>query len=68
VRADKLLLKRVLANLVENGVHAGDEAGGAGKVHIAWKADPSGDSVRITVDDQARACPTRTASASSSRT
>src|SRR6185369_4961994 len=26
VRADKLLLKRVLANLVENGIHAGQEA------------------------------------------
>jgi two-component system nitrogen regulation sensor histidine kinase NtrY len=36
VHADKLLLKRVLANLVENGVHAGQEAGRAGDVVIGW--------------------------------
>ncbi|HEY0253000.1 MAG TPA: HAMP domain-containing protein, partial [Kofleriaceae bacterium] len=38
VRADKLLLKRVLANLVENGIHAGQEAGTDGKVVVAWQA------------------------------
>jgi two-component system nitrogen regulation sensor histidine kinase NtrY len=52
VRADKLLLKRVLANLVENGIHAGQEAGAAGDVVVAWQAD--GTTVRITVDDQGR--------------
>ena len=52
VRADKLLLKRVLANLVENGIHAGQEAGGEGKVVIAWRAEP--ESVTITVDDQGK--------------
>ncbi len=51
VRADKLLLKRVLANLVENGIHAGQEAGGDGAVHVAWSADARGESVTITVDD-----------------
>jgi two-component system, NtrC family, nitrogen regulation sensor histidine kinase NtrY len=51
VRADKLLLKRVLANLIENAVHAGDEAGATGGVAIAWAADPAGDNVVITVDD-----------------
>ncbi len=35
VRADKLLLKRVLVNLVENGIHAGQEAGSDGKVVIS---------------------------------
>jgi two-component system, NtrC family, nitrogen regulation sensor histidine kinase NtrY len=52
VRADKLLLKRVLANLVENGIHAGTEAGNAGEVAIGWSADRRRDLVTITVDDQ----------------
>ncbi len=54
VRADKLLLKRVLANLVENGIHAGQEAGTAGNVVIGWAEDPGGESVSITVDDQGK--------------
>jgi nitrogen fixation/metabolism regulation signal transduction histidine kinase len=54
VRADKLLLKRVLANLVENGIHAGQEAGTAGKVVIGWRADRAVDSAVITVDDSGR--------------
>ncbi len=44
VRADKLLLKRVLANLVENGIHAG------GSVVVTWAT--GGDSVTITIDDR----------------
>jgi nitrogen fixation/metabolism regulation signal transduction histidine kinase len=52
VRADKLLLKRVLANLVENGIHAGQEAGTEGKVVVAWRAER--DVVAITVDDQGK--------------
>jgi two-component system, NtrC family, nitrogen regulation sensor histidine kinase NtrY len=51
VRADKLLLKRVLANLVENGIHAGQEAGGDGTVVVGWSTDPRGEAVTITVDD-----------------
>jgi len=54
VRADKLLLKRVLANLVENGIHAGEEAGTAGEVVISWAADPGHGVVTITVDDHGR--------------
>jgi nitrogen fixation/metabolism regulation signal transduction histidine kinase len=54
VRADKLLLKRVLANLVENGMHAGQEAGTAGVVVVGWAADPKADVVTITVDDQGK--------------
>jgi len=54
VRADKLLLKRVLANLVENGIHAGEEAGTAGEVVIGWTADPAHGVVTITVDDQGK--------------
>jgi signal transduction histidine kinase len=51
VRADKLLLKRVLANLVENGIHAGQEAGTDGDVTIGWAEDERADRVRITIDD-----------------
>ena len=54
VRADKLLLKRVLANLVENGIHAGQEAGTDGKVVIGWRAEPRGDLTTITVDDHGK--------------
>ena len=54
VRADKLLLKRVLVNLVENGIHAGQEAGSDGKVLVGWSADPATDAVRITVDDHGK--------------
>jgi nitrogen fixation/metabolism regulation signal transduction histidine kinase len=54
VRADKLLLRRVLANLVENAIHAGEEAGTAGDVVIGWAADPRREVVTITVDDHGR--------------
>ena len=57
VRADKLLLKRVLANLIENGVHAGVEAGRAGKVVVAWRADDRAEVVAITVDDEGKGVP-----------
>ena len=55
VRADKLLLKRVLANLVENAVHAGEEAGNEANVVIGWRAER--DSVQITVDDHGKGVP-----------
>src|SRR6185295_15196372 len=54
LRADKLLLKRVLVNLVENAIHAGIEAGNDGDVAIGWGADPRRDLVTITVDDHGR--------------
>ncbi|HVV85797.1 MAG TPA: ATP-binding protein [Kofleriaceae bacterium] len=54
VRADKLLLKRVLANLVENGIHAGQEAGRAGKVTVSWRADAQGRHAIIHVDDEGK--------------
>jgi nitrogen fixation/metabolism regulation signal transduction histidine kinase len=57
VRADKLLLKRVLANLIENGIHAGQEAGGPGDIVIGWAADPARDLVTITVDDHGKGVP-----------
>jgi two-component system, NtrC family, nitrogen regulation sensor histidine kinase NtrY len=49
LRADKLLLKRVLANLVENGIHAGLDAKASGEVVVTWRS--AGDQVTITVDD-----------------
>jgi nitrogen fixation/metabolism regulation signal transduction histidine kinase len=52
VRADKLLLKRVLANLVENGIHAGEEAGNDANVVVSWRAER--DSVAITIDDHGK--------------
>ncbi|MEZ4403273.1 MAG: ATP-binding protein [Kofleriaceae bacterium] len=52
VRADKLLLKRVLANLVENGIHAGQEAGRGGKVVVSWRQVR--DHVEVTVDDEGK--------------
>jgi nitrogen fixation/metabolism regulation signal transduction histidine kinase len=55
VRADKLLLKRVLANLVENGIHAGTEAGTDAKVRVTWRAEA--DSVTVTVDDSGKGVP-----------
>ncbi|HET9624026.1 MAG TPA: ATP-binding protein [Kofleriaceae bacterium] len=54
VRADKLLLKRVLANLVENAIHAGEEAGSSAEVVISWDADPARDVVTICVDDRGK--------------
>ena len=52
VRADKLLLKRVLVNLVENGIQAGQEAGTPGDVVIRWA--PRGAAVEISVDDHGK--------------
>ena len=57
VRADRLLLKRLLANLIENGIHAGQEAGAPGDVVIGWSADPARDAVTITVDDLGKGVP-----------
>jgi nitrogen fixation/metabolism regulation signal transduction histidine kinase len=57
VRADRLLLRRVLANLVENGVHAGVEAGRAGDVVVAWRRLEADDAVELTIDDEGRGVP-----------
>ena len=54
VRADKLLLKRVLTNLVENALHAGAESGVRDKsIAIAWGTTGRG-TVAITVDDHGK--------------
>ncbi len=55
VSADRLLLRRVFANLAENGVHAGQEAGKPGDVDIGWRVD--GKTVVVTFDDQGKGVP-----------
>jgi len=53
VRGDKLLLKRVLSNLIENGIQAGQEAGHAGDVTVGWYEGDKG-TIAITVDDRGK--------------
>jgi nitrogen fixation/metabolism regulation signal transduction histidine kinase len=50
VSADRLLLRRLLANLVENGIHAAEKSGG--RVHLSWTADPAAERAMVTVDDE----------------
>ena len=57
VRADKLLLKRVLANLVENGLHAAQDAGASTEVVVSWSADADRRKATITVDDHGPGVP-----------
>ncbi len=54
VKADKLLLKRVLANLIENGIHAGQEAGRRGQVTVSWTADAATGQAVLHVDDEGK--------------
>jgi two-component system nitrogen regulation sensor histidine kinase NtrY len=51
IRGDRLLLRRVLTNLVENGIHAGVEAGNAGDVVVSWRLQPGRGKVVVAVDD-----------------
>jgi nitrogen fixation/metabolism regulation signal transduction histidine kinase len=55
VTGDRLLLRRLLANLVENGIHAG--AQGGGRVRLSWTARPDERVARITVDDEGPGVP-----------
>lgn len=48
VEGDRLLLRRLLHNLVENGLQAGD----GGAVRVAWRADPGSGKAVVIVDDQ----------------
>lgn len=52
IRGDRLLLRRVLTNLVENGIHAGQAAGRGGAVVIRWNANLDAARVAISVDDE----------------
>ncbi|HWM86320.1 MAG TPA: ATP-binding protein [Kofleriaceae bacterium] len=51
VAGDRLLLRRLLANLIENGIHAGEAAGKPGSVVMRWSADAGHRIARITIDD-----------------
>ncbi|WP_428262795.1 sensor histidine kinase [Haliangium sp.] len=52
VRGDRMLLRRVLANLVENGIHAGVDAGAPGRVTVRWHAEPDDERAVLFVDDE----------------
>jgi len=52
IRGDRLLLRRVLTNLVENGMQAGQGAGRAGKVVVQWRSEPFRNRALVTVDDE----------------
>jgi two-component system, NtrC family, nitrogen regulation sensor histidine kinase NtrY len=55
VAGDRLLLRRLLANLIENGIHAGEAAGKSGRVVVRWSA--SGTAARVTIDDEGPGIP-----------
>ncbi len=55
VKADRLLLKRVLANLCENAIHAGQEAGVTPTVRISWALFDR--AVELYVDDAGKGVP-----------
>lgn len=57
VDGDRLLLRRVLANLVENGIQAGEAMGKRGTVHLAWSVDDDTGRAVITVDDEGAGVP-----------
>jgi two-component system, NtrC family, nitrogen regulation sensor histidine kinase NtrY len=48
VEGDRLLLRRLLHNLVENGIQASD----GGAVTVAWLADEDAGKAIVTIDDQ----------------
>jgi len=52
VNGDRLLLRRVLANLVENGIQAGKKKKPEPRVRVAWRADEDNDTAEIIVDDE----------------
>lgn len=55
VSADRLLLKRSLVNLLDNGIQAGQEAGNEGKVHLSWTQ--KGEIVEFIIDDEGGGVP-----------
>jgi nitrogen fixation/metabolism regulation signal transduction histidine kinase len=55
VNADRLLLRRTLVNLIENGMHAGEENDKPGKVVLRWRALEG--MAEFTIDDEGRGVP-----------
>jgi nitrogen fixation/metabolism regulation signal transduction histidine kinase len=54
---DRMLLRNVLANLVENAVQAAEAAGRKPEVHIAVAPSPAERGARLTVDDNGPGVP-----------
>jgi nitrogen fixation/metabolism regulation signal transduction histidine kinase len=52
IRGDRLLLRRVLTNLVENGMQAGQGRGREGKVVVKWWSESYRNRAFVTVDDE----------------
>jgi nitrogen fixation/metabolism regulation signal transduction histidine kinase len=50
VAGDRLLLRRLVANLVENGIQAGEDHGGV--VVVGWSADRNTGTATLWVEDQ----------------
>jgi nitrogen fixation/metabolism regulation signal transduction histidine kinase len=55
VNADRLLLRRTLVNLIENGAHAGQELGKEGKVVLRWRFENG--LAEFIVDDEGGGVP-----------
>ncbi len=55
VSADRLLLKRTLVNLLENGIQAGQEAGRQGSVSLSWMEKDG--LVEFVIDDEGDGVP-----------
>lgn len=55
VNADRLLLRRTLVNLIENGTHAGQEKGKEGRVALRWRASDA--MAEFTIDDEGGGVP-----------
>jgi nitrogen fixation/metabolism regulation signal transduction histidine kinase len=56
---DRMLIRRVLANLVENAVHAAEGAGRAPRVALSVEADAARGLARLIVDDNGPGIPPR---------
>jgi nitrogen fixation/metabolism regulation signal transduction histidine kinase len=56
---DRMLIRRVLANLVENAVHAAEGAGRAPQVTLSVEADVARGLARLIVDDNGPGIPSR---------
>ncbi len=59
VNGDRLLLRRVLTNLIENAKEAGQEASKQGAVTISWAIDAKTNEVVLLVEDEGKGVPYR---------
>jgi len=54
VHGDRLLLRRVLANLVENGIQAGRKLHEDPRVAVRWRANREDETAELIVEDQGK--------------